>query len=174
MTVAALKPKVTYKEDGITLIFATTFRYLNPSDLAVSRLRLDAVTEPLEEGVDWNAGPGDSDDGGAVTIAATQPGAWLTIARRTPQNQQIDYHIRDRFPAETHERGLDKSIIIDQELQMQLDNHELRLRIAEYGLRWFVLDPLVNVRDTGLYLHPGVDPPTDFVLDPYVLDPGEF
>jgi hypothetical protein len=43
------------------------------------------------------------------------------LLRDTTQVQAIDYIANDPFPAETHEEGLDRSVILAQELQEEVD-----------------------------------------------------
>lgn len=119
MTVAADLPIVNYVEDGITLDFAVPWRFLAEADLVVQRVA-DGVVAPLALGADWSATGGSTDAGGTVTLVTGLAGAVLTIARATTRSQQADYIYADRFPSETHERSLDKQMMVAQELAVNL------------------------------------------------------
>ncbi|MBT0667033.1 hypothetical protein HT136_01455 [Novosphingobium profundi] len=121
MTVPVKVPQAQYDEDGVTLTFATRFRYLDPSDLEVARVE-DGSTTVLAPETEWTASDGDSVDGGSVTLKATISGKRLRIRRVTPMRQSTDYLDDDRFPAESHERALDRLTLIAQERDMLLSD----------------------------------------------------
>src|SRR5690349_10207035 len=115
MTVAALTPSIKYLEDGVTLNFPVPFRYLEASNLTVTRVLGDGTSVNLAYGTSWSATPGPTDAGGTLTLIGSVAGATLVIDRATPRNQSSDYQTNDTFPAETHELALDRDMMINQE-----------------------------------------------------------
>lgn len=77
-------------------------------------------------GTDYTlVGAGDEDGGTLTTIADTAAdlGAAdvITIRRSIPITQQTNYVYNDKFPAEVHERALDKLTMVAQELKETVD-----------------------------------------------------
>lgn len=132
MTVAALTSSIAYLENGVTLDFPAPFRFLSNS-LAVSRVELDGSIATLAEGSDYSVSGGGTDAGGTVTLAASISGATLRIKRETPRAQVIDYTTGDRFPAETHEAGLDRAMLVDQEQDDKIADTALRALMVPDG-----------------------------------------
>ncbi len=138
MTVAQITPNISYTENGVTLSFAAPFRYLAADQIEVRR-SVGGIETVLAYGIAWNATPGPSDTGGTVTLAATVAGAVLKIRRVTPRVQQTDYLTGDSFPAETHEQGLDRAIMIAQELDLAASEVNGRAVLAAPGEAGLVL-----------------------------------
>lgn len=117
MTVAALTPTISYVEDGVTTAFAVPFRYDAATDLIATRTLADGTIAELAYGTAWAATPGATDAGGTLTLV-TPPlaGAKLTIDRATVRSQTAHYETGDRFPAETHERVVDRTVMMVQEV----------------------------------------------------------
>lgn len=132
MTVAQITPNISYTENGVTLSFAAPFRYLAADQIEVRR-SVGGIETVLAYGIAWNATPGPSDTGGTVTLAATVAGAVLKIRRVTPRVQQTDYLTGDSFPAETHEQGLDRAIMIAQEQDLARTELAARALLVPVG-----------------------------------------
>ena len=63
-------------------------------------------------------GVGDEDGGEVVlTGVATAIGDIITIMRSVPATQLVDYVYNDKFPAQTHEKALDKLTMLIQQLE---------------------------------------------------------
>lgn len=132
MTVAALTPSIEYLENGVTLGFAAPFRFLDASHLEVKRIGADGTVSLLTRGSQWSASGGATDSGGTVTLVATVAGARLVIRRKTPREQSTDYVTADTFPAESHERALDRDMLIEQEQDVALGALSIRaLQVPE-------------------------------------------
>src|SRR6218665_3825750 len=125
MTLAAAQPVIEYLEDGVTLDFPVPFRFLSPSHI-VARREVGGVSAALAFGADYTVVGGETDAGGTLTLVASPAGAVLTVQRVTPRDQQTDYQTNDTFPAETHERALDKLTAIAQETGADLADVESR------------------------------------------------
>lgn len=154
MTVAALSPSIDYLEDGVTLAFAAPFRF-DAGALRVSRL-VAGVETVLVPGAAYSVTGGENDSGGTVTLVATVAGARLLIRRLTPRSQLMDYTPTDRFPAESHERALDRLAMIAQEQDVGIGEYGARAVKAALGEAGPTL-PLASAR-AGKVLGFGADP----------------
>jgi hypothetical protein len=114
MTVGALSSKIDYLENGVTLAYAAPFRFLSGA-LQATRVLADGTVVPLVEGVDFTVSGGETDAGGTLTLLSTIAGSRLRIRRKTARAQSTAYSVSDRFPAESHENALDRSMMVDQE-----------------------------------------------------------
>ena len=111
---------VTHTGNGSTTAFAYPYAYNASTDLTV---KVDGVTQTL--GTDYavsSAGPADN-----CTITFTtapDTSAAILIERDTPMTQLRDYTANGAFPAESHERALDKLTLIVQELWNQINSQD--------------------------------------------------
>jgi len=111
---------VTHTGNGTTTAFAYPYSYAASTDLDVS---VDGASQTL--GTDYtvsDAGPADS----ATITFTTAPdsGDAILIERSTSLTQTRDYTSNGAFPAESHERALDKLTLIVQELWAQVNSAE--------------------------------------------------
>ncbi|KQX19330.1 MULTISPECIES: hypothetical protein [unclassified Sphingomonas] len=114
MTVSTTGSVASYIESAAAG-YPVPFRFLSASDLIVKR-RINGVETTLALGSDYSVSGADAEAGGLVTrTIAAAIGAELIIQRVTPRVQPTDYVANDRFPAESHERALDRGILITQE-----------------------------------------------------------
>jgi len=124
MTISTTIVKNSYSGDGTTTTFSYTFKVLAESDLTVIiRSALGTETTKTLTTHYTITGVG-SPSGGSITFTTGNiPSATETVVllRDTTQTQAIDYIANDPFPAETHEEGLDRSVILAQELQEEVD-----------------------------------------------------
>lgn len=131
MTVATIAPLIAYLENGVTTLFNIPFQFINASDIVVTSI--DAVTGAetvLTAGYSITGGEGLTGD--VIKDAAGADGDTLRIERRTPRAQDLDYQPNGEFPAESHERGLDLAMMIDQEQDARiLSPDAIRALIAE-------------------------------------------
>ena len=118
MTVQAAFNKVKYTSDGVTLSYEFNFITYEESWISV----LDPDVTALGFEVILNADQ-DNNPGGFVNFTVEPPpiGQDFVILRTAPLEQLLDYTSYDDFPAESHERGLDQGIIIDQQQQEELN-----------------------------------------------------
>jgi hypothetical protein len=124
MTISTTIVKNSYSGDGSTSTFNYTFKVLAEADLTVI-IRDSSGTEATKTLTTHYTITGvGAASGGSITFTAGNiPGATDTVVliRDTTQTQAIDYVANDPFPAESHEEGLDRSIILSQELQEEVD-----------------------------------------------------
>ena len=113
MTVSTTKNSQSFVGDGATTDFVFTFACMNSGDI---RAFLDngeifvGVTTVLN--VDQVANPG----GTTTIVPAPAVAADIDLVRETDRTQQTDYNAYDPFPAETHEKALDKLTLITQDI----------------------------------------------------------
>jgi hypothetical protein len=114
--------KVNYDCDGSTVRFDFTFPIFEDDNLDIRRY--NSVTleeEELIKGTDYyveQATFGTWLDGGTVVTYDTYPsGDRISITRDVSPIQLLDYIENDPFPAESHERGLDKLTVLIQEVE---------------------------------------------------------
>tara|TARA_S200002703_G_scaffold5754_1_gene6499 strand:- start:11 stop:1396 length:1386 start_codon:yes stop_codon:yes gene_type:complete len=124
MTISTTIVKNSYSGDGSTATFSYTFKVLAESDLTVIiRSALGTETTKTLNTHYTITGVGDASGGSITFTAGNIPSSTETIVllRDTTQTQAIDYVANDPFPAESHEEGLDRSVILSQEIQEEVD-----------------------------------------------------
>lgn len=122
MTVSTTTSRIVYAGNGVTTIFAFPYRFLVNGDLELTLFAADGTSETLVLTTDYTVTGADSDAGGSVTmVVAPAVGETLVIRRIVDLTQETDYISGDAFPAESHERALDKLTMSDQQLQEQVD-----------------------------------------------------
>ena len=105
MTISTTDNRVNYTADGVLTVF--TFDYV-VYDEATMTVYLDDVVQGSGYTVNLNADQ-DTTPGGDVTFdVAPADQADVTLQRLMPNTQLTDYQPYDAFPAETHERALDR------------------------------------------------------------------
>ena len=118
MTVSTTENSVSYVGDGATTTFAFTFYVDATTDIQVF---IDDVEQVAGFVVTLNADQS-ANPGGSVEITpAPAVSAVVDIIRNTEQTQETDYNAYDPFPAETHERQLDRNVLMIQDVQAQVD-----------------------------------------------------
>ena len=124
MTISTTIVKNSYSGNGATTVFNYNFKILSSSDLKVI-IRSSTGTETTKTlNTHYTLTGVGSAGGGSITFTAGNiptSGQTIVLIRDTTQTQSIDYVANDPFPAETHEEGLDKGIILAQELQEEVD-----------------------------------------------------
>lgn len=141
MTVNDTTPRVQHVTNGVQDTFAFTFRVLEEDDVEVF---LDDSVTPESAAtytVNLSVGPPVGQDGGTVVMDTPPATGTLTIQRRTDQTQETDYVPFDAFPAETHETGLDKAMMVAQENR--------------------------DIQDRVFFAVPGYDPTTELTIPDY-------
>lgn len=114
MTVPNQVPVVEYTASGGNLRFEFTWIMRDDDDI---RVRVNNVDQVF--GVNFYLDDYEVETGGAVVFyedSAPVVGATVTLFRRTPVTQEVDYEEGEPFPAETHEEQLDKDTLILQEI----------------------------------------------------------
>ncbi len=115
-----------YACNGATVNFAFTFPIFAQADLQVWLTDSDGVETKLILTTHYyiTATNNDYANGGTVTTEATYAeGNTITLIRVLALTQGIDYQPNDDFPANTHERGLDRLTMIAQQLEETIDRN---------------------------------------------------
>jgi hypothetical protein len=122
MTVSSTTNKVSYSGNGITTVFAYTFKIFADGDLDVY-IRSSTGTETLKTlTTDYTVSNAGVDGGGNVTfVTAPASGETVVIQRKLALTQGTDYVENDPFPAESHEEALDRLTFITQQMQEEID-----------------------------------------------------
>lgn len=116
MTVSSPVSSVAYFGDGATTLFPVPFYFLEQTHLLVTRVNIDSTTQTLILGSDYSVAGAGNQAGGSITIfVAPANGIQILIERSVPATQETDYVANDPFPAESHERALDKLTMLVQQ-----------------------------------------------------------
>jgi hypothetical protein len=98
-----------YAGAGATGPFPVGFYFLENTHLRVIKADASGTEVPLALSTDYSVtGAGLPSGGTVTTVAPVAVGESLTILRDVPLTQETDYTQSDSFPAESHERALDK------------------------------------------------------------------
>jgi hypothetical protein len=112
MTVATTTSRVEYSGNAVTLAFSVPFYFLANGDLKVF---LAGVLQTLT--THYSVSGAGNPAGGTVTfVTAPGSGAAVVVLRDPAVLQETDYAPNDPFPADSHERALDKLTMIAQRL----------------------------------------------------------
>lgn len=104
-----------YAGAGTTGPFLVNFRFLQDNHLQVVKTNPDGIGADLSLTTDYTVS-GAGNQTGSVTLTSPLDIGWsLTIIRSVPATQEADYVQNDAFPAESHERALDKLTMIAQQ-----------------------------------------------------------
>lgn len=122
MTISTTASRISYNGNGVTVAFSFPYRFLTNADLVVIRVAASGAETTLVLGTDYTVAGADDDAGGTVTCTtAPASGTRLVIYRSVAITQEVDYITGDSFPAETHERALDRLTMVAQQLQDAVD-----------------------------------------------------
>lgn len=145
----ALSSSINYKSyvaavDQTVFPF-TEILYFNESHLEVW---VDGVKKTL--GSDYTCWPqvntSNGDPGGTITFLAGMVGGEVVLIKRVvPLTQTTDYQENEKFPAETHEQGLDHVTMICQQLNEE-SNRSVKLPVGETGTSASTLIPALSSR----------------------------
>ncbi len=116
MSLSNLITEITYQGDGSTLSFPIPFDYMADSQVFVDSLDTGTqVLTTLTQGVEYTVSAPNA-------VFGVAPGAseQIRIYRVTPKTQDIDYIASGAFAAEDHERGMDRMVMMIQELAAQV------------------------------------------------------
>lgn len=130
MTISTTDSRISYNGNGVTTVFSFPYRFLANGDLVVLSVSAAGVETTKVLTTDYTLTGAGDDAGGSVTmLVAPASGTRLVIYRDTAVTQETDYISGDPFPAETHERALDRLTMIAQEID-ERTGRSLNLSIA--------------------------------------------
>jgi len=124
MTISSTTVKNSYSGNGTLDTFNYTFKIFADADIQVI-IRDASATETVKTLTTHYTvtGAGNANGGTIVFTSGNIPTGTETVVirRASPQTQAIDYIANDPFPAESHEEGLDRSMMAIQQLQEEVD-----------------------------------------------------
>lgn len=146
MTVSSQTSRVSYAGNGSTKAFAVSFYFLADSHLKVILRAADGSETIKTLTTDYTVSGAGNPSGGTVTMGtAPAAGTTLVIVRNVPLIQETDYQANDPFPAESHERALDKLTMAMQTQQIQIDRSlKLKDSTSTAGISTELPDPASN------------------------------
>lgn len=97
----------------------TIMRFIDNSHIKATVLNADGTETNWVYGSQYTVSGANTDSGTLTPLVAVASDAKLTIYMDVPYIQEIDYVEAGKFPANTHERGLDKAMLIAQQLKEQ-------------------------------------------------------
>jgi hypothetical protein len=122
MTISTTASRISYNGNGATTAFSFPYRFLTNADLVVIKVAADGTETTLTLNTNYTVTGADDDAGGTVTLSvAPLSGQRVVIYRAVTLTQEVDYITGDPFPAETHERALDRLTMIVQQQQDAID-----------------------------------------------------
>ena len=135
MTVSTQTTRVSYTGNGTTTAFAVPFSFFAAGDLVViERVTASGVETIKSLTTHYTVTGGNGAPGTVTALTAPADTVSWTIHRRTPATQEVDYQPNDSFPAETHERALDRLTFLGQELRDAMGRALVFPSTDPYGL----------------------------------------
>lgn len=123
-----------YPGDDSANARAVPFYFLDNDDLKVTRIDADGSETVLVRGTHYSVAGAGNPTGGSVTpLAPIATGTSWRIEGDISLGQPTDYTGGDDFPAESHERGLDRSMIAHQEARRDLLDLYVRALLLPRG-----------------------------------------
>jgi hypothetical protein len=110
--------RVENNGNGVTTVFSFPYLFYDSAHLVVKLVSLINGVETLQTITTHYTVAGVGDVSGGTVTMLTPPGITekLRIERVVPFTQLVDYIASDSFPAETHEEGLDRIVMMVQQL----------------------------------------------------------
>ena len=131
MTVETQLDRVDYDGNGTSADFSFPYKFFANSDMYVYIRRADDTEDALIFGTDFTLTGVGLEEGGTITLTVPPTSnEKVVIYRDPPKTQLTDYIEGDRFPAESHERALDKVTMLIQRLS-NLVVRALSLRVTD-------------------------------------------
>ena len=123
-----------YPGDDTATPRAYGFKILDPDDLRVTRTNADGSETLLVRGTHYTVSGAGNPTGGDVTpLAPIAAGTSWRIEGDMALDQPTDYTAGDDFPAESHERGLDRAMIAAQEARRDINDVSQRSMLFPRG-----------------------------------------
>ncbi len=149
MTVADTPRRVSYTGDGTTTAFTVTFPFF---EVAVY-LSTDLVNPLTDDDTLYTVAGGDGTTGTVNFVTAPASGVGVVIAGVTSKTQSIDFVDNNDFPADNFEDGLDRAMLVAQEIS-ERQGQSLRAPISSAAIAPldFVGNPgtMVYVNSSGV------------------------
>ncbi len=122
MTLSTTSTRVSYAGDGTATSFPVPFPFFDAAELEVVERVVASGAETLKTlTTHYSVTGGAGATGTVIAVAAPAASVQWIIRRATARTQLTDYTPNDPFPAETHEKALDRAAMRDQELGEEVD-----------------------------------------------------
>lgn len=117
MTVTTQTNRASYDGNGVTTAFTIPFRILEATHVKViTRVVATGVETEKVYSADYTVSGADNPTATLNMNAAPATGTKVIVLRSVPATQEKDYVEGDAFPAESHEKGLDKLTMLLQQI----------------------------------------------------------
>lgn len=118
MTVPSTTSRDSQTGNGVTLVFTVPFRILDQTHIQVL-LTVGGVTTTQVLTTHYSVSGVGNPNTTVTFVTAPPSGSTITFLRSVPSTQETDYVPNDPFPAESHERALDKlTMLVQQALEV--------------------------------------------------------
>jgi hypothetical protein len=122
MTVSSDVNRISYSGNGSTTVFPVNYYFLENSHLQVILITSAGVETIQTLTTNYTVTGAGNEAGGSVTMLVAPPvNVTIVIQRSVPATQETDYLANDPFPAESHERALDKLTMLAQQNEREID-----------------------------------------------------
>jgi hypothetical protein len=130
MTVSSDLNRISYAGNGTTVLFPVNYYFLQDSHLQVILVAANGTETVQTLTTNYTVTGAGNEAGGSITMLVAPPtGTQLIVVRNVPATQETDYLANDPFPAESHERALDKLTMLVQQNKLESDR-ALKVPIA--------------------------------------------
>ncbi len=121
MTVSSDLNRISYAGNGTTTVFPVNYYFLENSHLQVILINSAGVETIQTLTTNYTVTGAGNEAGGSVTMLVAPPvNITIVIQRDVPATQETDYLANDPFPAESHERALDKLTMLAQQNEREI------------------------------------------------------
>lgn len=144
MTVPSEQNSISHAGNGISTVFPIPYYFLEATDLVVTLVDSLGAATVLIIGSDYTITGAGNQAGGSLTATVAPPNLSTLVIERSavPATQETDYVPNDPFPAESHERALDKLTMLIQQNQLDVTH---AIRVPSFEAEPNVL-PIASVR----------------------------
>ena len=122
MTITTTTSTRSFSGDASTTVFAYNYKILDDDEIQVIIRAATGAETVKEKGTHYTVSGVGVASGGNITFGSAPANTETVVLRRsTPQTQSVDLVENDPFTAETVEGAFDRSVILAQELQEQVN-----------------------------------------------------
>jgi len=129
MTIEAAASEISYATNGVTTAFAIPFPFDTAADIVVVLTDTAGAPAVISSGFSISGGGGGL--GTCTFDIAPAVDQFVTLLDDPEQTQPVDYTSNDAFPAETHEKALDRVTRLVKRMSRRIDRS---LRVADGDL----------------------------------------
>lgn len=136
MTITSDYAPQQYTGNGVTTVFSFPYPFYDNTDLIVSLTVIaTGVTTVQTITTHYSVSGGGGSSGSVTMVTAPTAAQRLTIERSIPYRQTQDYTENTAFPAETLEQGMDRAVVMAQQVKS----------LSDYSLKFPTTDALSSI-----------------------------